>query len=112
MTLIATGSEVGLAAKAADALAAEGIAAAVVSIPSFELFRAQPMAYQAQVLGKAPRVGVEAGVRQGWQEWLRRKDAFVGLADFGASAPIAKLFEHFGLTPAKVAEAARRLVKG
>ena len=110
-TLIATGSEVGIAAKAADILAAEGIDAAIVSVPSFELFRKQSDSYRAQVLGQAPRVGVEAGVKQGWQELIRRKDAFIGMSDFGASAPAGKLYEHFGITPAKVAEAARRLVK-
>ena len=112
VTLLATGSEVGLAVEAADALAKDGIKAAVVSVPSFELFRRQPEAYRRDVLGKAPRVAVEAGIKQGWQEWIRRKDAFVGLSDFGASAPAAKLFEHFGVTAAKVAEAARGLLKG
>ena len=112
VTLLATGSEVGLACKAADLLGAEGIVVAVVSVPSFELFRRQPESYRREVLGKAPRVAIEAGVKQGWQEWIRRKDAFVGLSDFGASAPAPKLFEHFGLTPAKVGEAARGLLKG
>ena len=112
VTLLATGSEVGLAVEAADALAKDGIKAAVVSVPSFELFRRQPEAYRRDVLGKAPRVAVEAGIKQGWQEWIRRKDAFVGLSDFGASAPAANLFEHFGVTAAKVAEAARGLLKG
>ncbi len=110
-TLLATGSEVGLAVKAADLLAAEGINTAVVSIPSFELFRRQPEAYRAQVLGQAPRVAIEVGVKQGWQEWIRRKDAFVGLSDFGASAPAPQLYEHFGVTPAKVVEAVKRLAK-
>ena len=111
-TLIATGSEVGIATKAAELLAADGIDAAIVSVPSFELFRKQTDAYRASVLGQAPRVAVEAGVKQGWQELIRRKDAFVGMSDFGASAPAPKLYEHFGITPEKVAEAARRLVKG
>jgi transketolase len=79
-------------------------------MPSFERFRQQPEAYRYEVLGMAPRVAIEAGVEQGWHEWLRHKDTFVGLSDFGASAPAAKLFEHFGLTPAKVAEAARALL--
>ncbi len=50
-------------------------------------------------------------MQQGWHEWLRHKDAFIGMKGFGASAPIAKLYEHFGITPAKVAETARKLVK-
>jgi transketolase len=112
VTLIATGSEVGLAVEAAAMLEKEGVKAAVVSLPSFELFRKQSADYRHAVLGKAPRVGIEAAVQQGWGEWLRRKDTFIGLSDFGASAPGPKVFEHFGLTSGKVAEAARGLVKG
>ena len=109
VTLIATGSEVGLAIKAADLLEKDGIAAAVVSLPSFELFRSQTDDYRFKVLGDAPRVGIEAAVAQGWHEWLRKKDAFVGLLDFGASAPAAKVYEHFGLTAGKIAEKAKAL---
>ena len=109
VTLIATGSEVGLAIKAADLLEKDGIAAAVVSLPSFELFRSQTDDYRFKVLGDAPRVGIEAAVAQGWHEWLRKKDAFVGLSDFGASAPAAKVYEHFGLTAGKIAEKAKAL---
>jgi transketolase len=109
VTLIATGSEVGLAAEAAGLLAGEGIAAAVVSMPSFELFRQQSEAYRLKVLGQAPRVGIEAAVVEGWREWLRPGDAFVGLSGFGASAPGPALYEHFGLTPARIAAAARSL---
>ena len=79
VTLVATGSEVGLAVAAAELLEAQGIGAAVVSLPSFELFRQQPEPYRAEVLGDAPRIGVEAGVAQGWHEWLRPGDTFVGL---------------------------------
>ncbi|MBA2124629.1 transketolase [Hyphomicrobium methylovorum] len=111
VTLLATGSEVGLAIEAAAKLAEEGIAAAVVSMPSFELFRTQPDAYRDEVLGSAPRVAVEAGVAQPWHEWLDKSDTFVGMHGFGASAPAPKLYEHFGITAAHVAEAARRLVK-
>ena len=111
VTLIATGSEVGLVAEAAAALAKDGIHAAVVSLPSFELFRAQPQAYRDEVLGEAPRIAVEAAVAQGWHEWLRPGDRFIGMSSFGVSAPGPKVFEHFGLTAAKVADAARALVK-
>jgi transketolase len=109
VTLIASGSEVGVASKAADLLAAKGIGAAVVSMPCFELFRQQDAAYRETVLGKVPRIGIEAAVAQGWSEWLRPADAFVGLADFGASAPGGKLFPHFGITPERVAELAQKL---
>ncbi|MCK5550934.1 MAG: transketolase, partial [Hyphomicrobiaceae bacterium] len=112
VTLLATGAEVGMAVAAAKALANDGVRAAVVSMPSFELFRAQPEAYRAQVLGDAPRVAVEAGVVQCWYEWLGANGRFIGLSGFGASAPGPQVFEHFGLTAEKVAEAARRLVKG
>jgi transketolase len=107
VTLIATGSEVGLVAEAAAELAKEGINAAVVSMPSFELFRMQPAPYREEVLGSAPRVAVEAAVAQGWHEWLRPGDKFIGLSGFGVSAPGPKVFAHFGLTAPKIAEAAR-----
>ena len=110
VTLLATGSEVGLAVEAAGALAKDGIGAAVVSVPSFELFRAQPEGYQREVLGDVPRVAVEAGIEQCWFEWLRRSDAFVGMHGFGASAPAGKLYEHFGITAAHVADEARRVI--
>ena len=111
VTLIATGAELGIAVDAAAALAKGGVRAAVVSMPSMELFRAQPETYRDKVLGSAPRVAIEAGVVQCWYEWLGDKGRFVGLSDFGASAPAPKLFEHFGLTPAKVVETVRGLVK-
>jgi transketolase len=110
VTLIATGSELGLAVEAADALAKDGIAAAVVSLPSFELFRKQTDRYRYGVLGDAPRIAIEAGVMQGWHEWLRHKDRFIGMSSFGASAPAPKLYEHFGITTAKVVEAAKGLI--
>jgi transketolase len=111
VTLIATGSEVGIAVAAANALAADGLRAAVVSMPSMELFRAQDEAYRNMVLGAAPRVAIEAGVGQCWYEWLGGNGRFVGLSDFGASAPAPKLFEHFGLTAEKVKETAKSLCK-
>lgn len=111
VTLIATGSEVAVAVDAAAELAKDGIAATVVSMPSFELFRKQPEAYRYEVLGKAPRVAIEAAVEQGWHEWLRHSDKFVGMHSFGASAPAKKLFEHFGITAAKAVQAARDVIK-
>jgi transketolase len=111
VTLLATGSEVGIAASAAEALGGNGVRAAVVSLPSFELLRAQPASYRDEVLGSARRVAIEAGVRQCWDQWLRPGDAFVGLSDFGASAPGAKVFEHFGLTPDRVAAVARSVLE-
>ena len=110
ITLIATGSEVEIAVKAADLLAAEGLRAAVVSAPSFELFGQQDRAYQAETLGTAPRVGVEAAIRMGWDAVLRPEDGFVGMTGFGASAPADRLYEHFGITAQAVADTARALL--
>ncbi len=110
VTLIATGSEVGLAVEAAERLAAEGVKAAVVSAPCFELFAEQSADYRAQVLGAVPRIGIEAGLRQGFESLLRPQDGFIGMKSFGASAPAADLYRAFGITvDALVAEAQARL---
>jgi transketolase len=110
VTLLATGSEVSLAMDARAALAKDGIKAAVVSMPSFELFEKQPATYRDAVLGTAPRIGIEAAVRQGWDRYLGPKDQFFGMCSFGASAPAPKLYEHFGITVAKVVEAVKKVV--
>ena len=107
VTLIGTGSEVALAVDAAERLAAEGIKAVVVSIPSFELFAEQDAAYHARVLGEAPRVGIEAALRQGWEAALRPQDAFIGMTGFGASAPGGELYKTFGITVDFLLAAAR-----
>ena len=112
VTIVATGSEVGLAIEARALLAKDGFRAAVVSMPCWELFAAQPVAYRETVLGSAPRIGVEAGVAFGWERWLGDRGVFIGMDGFGASAPAAKLYEHFGITPSKVAETAKRVAKG
>jgi transketolase len=111
VTLIATGAEVGIAVEAAEALAKEGVRAAVISMPSMELFRAQDASYRDEVLGRAPRIAIEAGVSQCWHEWLGEGGRFVGLSDFGASAPAPKLFEHFGLTADNVVATVHGLLK-
>jgi len=110
VTLLATGSEVAIALEAAKLLQILGKRAAVVSMPSFELFAAQPADYRALVLGTAPRVGVEAAIRFGWDRWLGENSAFVGMTGFGASAPAEALYEHFGITPQTVAQAAAALL--
>jgi transketolase len=110
VTILATGSELSLAMEARGLLAKDGIEAAVVSMPCWELFAAQPVAYRNEVLGTAPRIGVEAAVEQGWERWLGESGAFIGMTGFGASAPVAKLYEHFGITAPKIAEAARKLL--
>lgn len=111
ITLIATGSEVEIAMKAAGILATEGIYATVVSAPSFDLFAMQDDAYRAEVLGSVPRVGVEAAVRQSWGIMLDRADAFVGMTGFGASAPAPDLFQHFNITTEAIVAAAKKLIQ-
>jgi transketolase len=111
VVLIATGSEVEIALAAQASLACDKIRARVVSAPCFELFAAQPEKYRKSVLGKAPRIGVEAAIRQGWDLFLRRKDAFIGMKGFGASAPATDLYEHFGITAAAIDKAARQLIE-
>jgi transketolase len=110
VTLIASGSEVSIAMMAREALAKDGVQAAVVSMPCWELFEAAPREYRDQVLGTAPKVGVEAAVGFGWHRWIGRHGAFIGMHGFGASAPGEALYPHFGITPEKVAEAARSLL--
>jgi transketolase len=107
VSIFATGSEVAIAVAARKFLAERGAAARVVSVPSFELFRTLPAEERAAVIGNAPvRVGVEAAVRQGWDEIIGTDGAFVGMTGFGASAPYKDLYREFGITPEKVAEAA------
>jgi len=71
------------------------------------LFEKQDTAYQKAVLGSAPRVGVEAAARFGWDRWLGERSAFIGMHGFGSSAPITALYPHFSITAERVAEAAR-----
>ncbi len=110
ITIFATGSEIEIALEAAAKLAEAGIGAAVVSAPSFELFAEQSPEYQAMVRGVAPRVGVEAAIRQGWDLFLDRDDAFVGMKGFGASAPAPELYRHFGITADAIVGAAKSLI--
>ncbi len=107
-TLIASGSEVELALAARARLMGEGIAVAVVSMPAWSLFAAADAATRAQVLGAAPRFGIEAACGFGWERWLGEEGVFLGLASFGASGPADALFCHFGLTATAVAAAVRR----
>ncbi|HEX3881452.1 MAG TPA: transketolase [Stellaceae bacterium] len=110
VTLLATGSEVSIAMDARGLLSQQGIKAAVVSMPCWELFEAQSEEYRREVLGTGPRVAVEAGVRLGWDRWLGERAAFIGMHSFGASAPVEALYPHFGITAEAVAKAAQALV--
>jgi transketolase len=107
VSIFATGSEVAIAVDGAKQLAAKGVAARVVSVPCFELFAAQPDAARRAIIGDAPvKIGVEAGVRQGWDAIIGNDGAFVGMHSFGASAPYKELYKKFGITAEAVAEAA------
>lgn len=111
VTLLSTGSEVAVAMAARDLLQAAGIPTAVVSMPCWSLFEAQSRAYRDAVLGPGTvRVAVEAAVKFGWERWIGEHGGFVGMVGFGASGPADQLFRHFGITPEKVAEEARRLI--
>jgi transketolase len=109
-TLIATGSEVSLAMDAKAALAKEGIEVAVVSAPSFELFARQDAGYRTEVLGDAPRIGIEAAAGFGWERLLGVNGIFIGMGGFGASAPAEDLYEHFGITEAAIVAAVKRAI--
>jgi len=107
--LIATGSEVALAVAAAEALAKDGVAARVVSMPSVDAFDAQDADYRESVLpaGVTARVAVEAGVTEGWWRFVGTRGRVVGIDRFGESAPAGELFEHFGFTTDNVVAAVK-----
>jgi len=111
--LIGTGSEVAVCLAARQLLAAQGIAARVVSMPSWELFESQPEEYRHSVLPPdiSARVAVEAGVEMGWERYIGPQGAFVGMRGFGASAPAGVLMKYFGITPENVANVAKSIVK-
>jgi len=107
-TLFATGTEVSIAVQARELLEAAGVPTRVVSVPSWELFAAQPLAYRQKVLGEGTvRVAVEAAASLGWERFIGEDGVFVGMSGFGASAPAEKLYEHFGITPEAIAGAVK-----
>ncbi len=110
LTLLASGSEVSIALEAADLLETRGLKTAVVSMPCWELFRQTDADYRLKILGRAPRLAVEAAVRLGWDEWLAGGGDFIGMEGFGASAPAGDLYRHFAVTAEAVAERALALV--
>jgi transketolase len=110
VTLIATGSEVSIALDAARLLGKDNVRAAVISAPCFDLFRQQSREYRTAVLGRVPRIGVEAAVEGDWARWLGDDGEFVGMTGFGASAPAETLYREFGITADAVAKAALRCI--
>ncbi len=111
--LIASGSEVQLALGARDLLAKDGLAAAVVSMPSWELFAKQNETWRTEIMGGdgTVRVACEAATGFGWERWLGARGTFVGMTGFGASGKAPDLYKHFGITAEAIAEAARRLTQ-
>lgn len=110
VTFLATGSEIELAVAAAETLKAEGIKAAVVSMPCWELFDEQPAAYREKVLGTAPRIAIEAASPFGWDRWIGEKGAFIGMHGFGASGPAGQVYKKFGITAEAAVAAAKKLI--
>jgi transketolase len=111
-TLFATGSEVEIALAAQTLLEQRGVATRVVSVPSVELFLAQPADQRRAIIGGAKlKIAIEAAVRQGWDAIIGADGLFVGMNSFGASAPAKDLYRHFGITAEKVAEAVLTKIK-
>jgi len=110
--LLASGSEVSVALCAAEGLAKDGIKAQVVSMPCWELFERQDQAYKNSVIPPKvkARVGIEAGIEQGWNKYIGDNGIFIGMSSFGASAPGKTCFEEFGITAEAVVEAAKKSI--
>jgi transketolase len=113
IVLIASGSEVHLAVEAHEELEKQGISARVVSMPCLDVFEEQEDSYFRSVLGNdLPKIVIEAGIRQGWDALIGRDGGFIGMDSFGASAPGAELFPHFGITTEAIVKMALEKVKG
>ena len=114
VVLIGTGSETHVALDAAKALADKGVSARVVSMPSWELFDAQPQAYRDAVLPPSvtARVSVEAARTMGWERYVGPGGVSIGVDTFGASAPYQRIYREYGVTAERVAEAAESLLNG
>jgi transketolase len=112
LTILATGTEVTIAIEGAKILERKGLKVAVVSMPCFELFEQQDKDYRKKVLGKAPRMAVEAASPYGWTRYVESEKDVIGMRTFGASAPLDKVYKHFGITPEAVAERGLKLAKG
>jgi transketolase len=110
--LLASGSEVHIAVEAATVLAADGIAARVVSLPCWELFEQQDQAYRDAVIPPdvTARVSIEAGTTLGWHKWVGLDGVAIGIDRFGASAPYQRIYQEFGITAEAMVAAARRLL--
>jgi transketolase len=111
VTLLSTGSEISIAMAARDLLAKDGIGARIISMPCWDLFEEQDEAWRKALLGKLPRIAVEAAASFGWDRYIGADGAFVGMHSFGASGPYKDVYKHFNITPEAVAEAAKKILK-
>ncbi|MCK6418533.1 MAG: transketolase, partial [Alphaproteobacteria bacterium] len=112
VTLYASGSEVEIAHQAYEALAKDGVAVRLVSVPCLDLFWEQDEAYiKGIACNDSVKVVVEAGIRQGWERLTGGMEIFIGMNSFGASAPYQELYKHFGITAEKILEAVRSRLK-
>ena len=109
LILIASGSELQLAVSASQELKKHNIASRVVSIPCWELFEQQSLAYKEKILPTKikKRIAIEAGIKQGWERYLGDEGVFIGMDSFGASAPAEQLFKHNNITVEKIIETAK-----
>jgi transketolase len=110
--LLATGSEVHIALKARELLQTEGIAARVISMPSWELFEQQPTEYREEVLPSTMpvRLAIEAAVKLGWERYIGDRGRFIGMSRFGASAPYETIYKNCGITPERAVAAVREMI--
>jgi transketolase len=109
VTIFASGSEVEIALDARTLLQGHGHPTRVVSVPCFELFDKQSDAYRAKTIGNAGiKIAIEAGIRQGWDQFIGTDGIFIGMTGFGASGTIEQLYPHFGITAEHAAEAAEK----
>ncbi len=111
LTIIASGSEVGLAVDAGEILAEDSLSIKVVSIPCTELFDLQSDEYKFEVLGDGPKLAIEAGQADFWHKYLNQGDLVLGMDTYGESAPLEDLLEHFGFTISNVVSKAKELLK-
>jgi transketolase len=112
VVLMSSGSEVALIIEAQEKLEQEGIRTRAVSMPSHELFAAQGSDYMREILpDDVPRVSIEAGHPMSWHHWVGSTGIALGIERFGASAPYKEIYEHLGITVAKIVESARQVAR-
>ncbi len=109
-TILATGTEVALAVEAQKRLRADGVEVSVVSMPCCELFDAQPEEYKRSILGKAPRIAVEAAAVYGWEKYTGSSENVIGLSGFGASGKGEDVYKHFSITVEHIVEKVRNIL--